>query len=146
MKSTFKVTPDTNVMIASRSSKRTSPNRELFTRWQNNEFIILFSDDTLREYIKKLNAHQVERKTIEQLITAILELGEHTHIESFHLTQYPDDPDDIAFMLCTVNGQATHLVTYDRHLLDMDRFFYSRFARLWNFCMNFEKNFPLKNR
>lgn len=122
MKSTFKVVPDTNVIIASRSSSTTSPNKEFFARWKNNEFAILFSDDTLREYIKKMVEYQVARKTIKRLITAIRELGEYTPIESFHLKNYPDDPDDIAFLLCAVNGRATHLVTYDLHLLDLDRF------------------------
>ncbi|HEV7402751.1 MAG TPA: hypothetical protein VGO11_07500 [Chthoniobacteraceae bacterium] len=35
-------------------------------------------------------------------------------IDHYHLRRYPSDADDIAFVLCAVNGEATHLVTYDR--------------------------------
>ena len=30
------------------------------------------------------------------------------------------DADDIVFPLCALNGGATHLVTYDDHLLSME--------------------------
>lgn len=32
---------------------------------------------------------------------------------------YPTDADDIAFLLCAIHGQATHLVTYDTGFADL---------------------------
>jgi predicted nucleic acid-binding protein len=55
-------------------------------------------------------------------INAIWKLGEHTSIQYFHLANYPSDPDDIAFVLCAENGYATHLLSYDKHLLDLQGF------------------------
>jgi len=40
-------------------------------------------------------------------------------VSFFHLRIYPIDPDDIAFVLCAANGEATHLLTYDHHLSDL---------------------------
>jgi predicted nucleic acid-binding protein len=39
---------------------------------------------------------------------------------SFHFRHYPIDENDIAFLLCAMNGHATHLISYDSHLLDLD--------------------------
>jgi predicted nucleic acid-binding protein len=38
----------------------------------------------------------------------------------FHFRHYPIDENDIAFLLCAMNGHATHLISYDSHLLDLD--------------------------
>ncbi len=40
---------------------------------------------------------------------------------AFHLRRYPTDADDIAFVLCALNGKATHLVTYDSDLHALPR-------------------------
>lgn len=117
MKTSLRAVPDTNVIITAENSSPTSPNREFFSRWQNQEFALLFSTDTLREYIKKLAERHVPRERIKQLIVAIKIMGEHVSIQYFHLAQYPSDPDDIAFVLCADNGDATHLISYDAHLL-----------------------------
>ena len=37
----------------------------------------------------------------------------------FHFRHYPVDSDDVMFLLCAMNGRATHLVSYDRHLLSL---------------------------
>jgi hypothetical protein len=34
-------------------------------------------------------------------------------IAFFQLRRYPADADDIAFLLCAINGNATHLVSFD---------------------------------
>jgi hypothetical protein len=41
--------------------------KEIFQRRQNDEFEILHSDDTLLEYIEKLQALSVPEKTIKKL-------------------------------------------------------------------------------
>lgn len=105
---------DTNIVVAAnRSSAPTSPNREILTRWKAGEFTLLFSDDILLEYIEKLIELGASGATVRQLISSLLALGERIEIESFHLRRYPSDSDDIAFVLCAFNGEATHLVTYD---------------------------------
>lgn len=115
----LRVVPDTNIILASQNSNPTSPNAELIARWQRSEFTLLFSDDTLREYIEKLLSWNVSEALIEQLIVSLLALGDQIAIDYFHLRHYPNDADDIAFILCAVNGDATHLISYDDHLLTL---------------------------
>jgi len=111
---------DSNVLVAARRSAHPrSPNRELLDRWQANEFTLLFSRDTLHEYVEKLLALSVGRADVVDFIALISALGEAVEIEFFHLPRYPADADDIAFLLCAWNGLASHLISYDRDLLDL---------------------------
>ena len=119
---------DTNVVIAAhRSAHPTSPNRELIERWQADEFTVLFSRDTLHEYAEKLLELGAEKADVTQFIALVSALGESVEIEFFHLPRYPSDADDIAFLLCAWNGLASHLVSYDRHLLDLSAAYESHF-------------------
>jgi len=123
-KTSFKVVPDTNVLIASEKSiSESSPNKEFFERWRNEEFDILYSDDTLLEYIEKMREKDIPEEIIKKLIRAILELGRNVYIIFYHLPFYPVDSDDIAFLLCAENGKATHVVSYDSHLKSIEPFY-----------------------
>jgi predicted nucleic acid-binding protein len=62
---------------------------------------------------KKLIETGVGDAIVRQLISSVLGAGERVMIAFFHLRRYPSDADDIAFVLCALNGEATHLVTYD---------------------------------
>ena len=119
---------DSNVLVAARrSSAPHSPNRELIERWQANEFTLLFSRDTLHEYAEKLLELSADRADAVAFIALISALGEAVEIEFFHLPHYPADADDIAFLLCAWNGLASHLVSYDRDLLDLSASYESHF-------------------
>jgi len=133
MKTSFRTVPDTNVIIAAQSGSLTSPNREYFTRWKNAEFALLFSDDTIREYIEKLTERNIPEDHILELAVIIEKLGEHTSIQYFHLAKYPIDADDVAFVLCAENGYATHLISYDKHLLDLQGFYSFKICKTVDF-------------
>ena len=112
--------PDTNILLASQMrAGPTSPNREYFDRWRTDQFSVLYSWDTLREYIEKLRDKGISGQLVKGLVRNFVENGIRVPIEHFHLPVYPVDADDIAFLLCADNGEATHLVTYDRHLHDI---------------------------
>jgi predicted nucleic acid-binding protein len=105
---------DTNVVVAAhRSSGTASPNREVLTRWKASDFTLLYSEDVLLEYVEKLIEFAVPDEKLQQFVSAVGGLGEAVPIAFFHLRRYPADADDIAFLLCAINGNATHLVTYD---------------------------------
>ncbi len=124
MKTAMKVVPDTNIFIASeKHPSSTSPNKEFFERWRQEEFMVLYSEDTLLEYIQTMRTHKIPEPTIKKLIHALFELGQEVQIAFYHLPQYPIDPDDIAFLLCAENGQATHIISYDRHLKDIESWY-----------------------
>ena len=116
--------PDTNILLASHlRAGPTSPNREYFDRWRRDEFSVLYSWDTLREYIEKLRDKGISDDLIKGFVRNLVENGIRVRIEHFHMPVYPVDPDDIAFLLCADNGAATHLVTYDRHLHEIRSYY-----------------------
>ena len=105
---------DTNVVIAAhRSSGPASPNREILARWNAGDFTLLYSEDVLLEYVEKLIELGVSDENLREFVRSIAVLGEKVAIVFFHLRRYPADADDIAFLLCAINGHASHLVTYD---------------------------------
>ena len=102
----------TNVVIAAhRSSGPASPNRKILARWKAADFTLL--EDVLLEYVEKLIELGVSDEMLREFGRAIGVLGEGVAIAFFHLRRYPADSDDIAFLLCAINGHASHLVTYD---------------------------------
>ena len=61
--------------------------------------------------------------TILAFLRQLALLAEVVEIKFYHFRHYPIDENDIAFLLCAVNGGASHLVSYDPHLLDLDVFY-----------------------
>ena len=105
---------DTNVVLAAhRSSGTASPNREILARWAAGDFTLLYSEDVLLEYVEKLIEFGVPDEKLREFVRSVGVLGEREPIVFFHLRRYPADADDIAFLLCAINGDASHLVTYD---------------------------------
>ncbi len=107
--------PDTNVLLAAKiGSGPTSPNAEYFERWTKGEFTLLYSADTYLEYVEKLIDKELPEPIIKSFLRALMELGVEVFVEHYHLPVYPVDMDDVAFVLCAVNGEATHLITSRR--------------------------------
>lgn len=121
---------DTNVLLASQKSKgERSPNAEILLRSRAGDFTLLCSDDMLLEYVEKLVAHDIPDPQIVELVRYFQSIAEWITIRYFHFRHYPVDTDDIMFLLCALNGTASHLVTYDTHLRDL-RGFYEELFRI----------------
>ena len=115
---------DTNVMLVSqKTASEQSPNAEIIRRWKEYEFTLLIIDDLLQEYAEKLIEKGVEPAMRRMLLRDLILLSERVPITFFHLRHYPVDPDDTPFLLAALNGNATHLVTYDQHLEDVGIFY-----------------------
>lgn len=115
---------DTNVVLAAkRSANPASPNAEIVERWINGGFVWLVTDDVLSEYAQKLLEKGINAQVAEQFLADLIIYGEEVSIRYFHFQHYPVDADDVAFLLAAVNGNATHLVTYDEHLKDIGVFY-----------------------
>ena len=120
----YRAVLDTNVVLApDRTSNPLSPNKEIIGRWANGEFIWLVTDDIAGEYVEKLLEKGNNTDEVEAFVTGLFLLAERVQIRFFHFRHYPVDSDDTIFLLCAINGVATHLVSYDRHLLDMGSFY-----------------------
>ena len=115
---------DTNVILAAKGSPHpASPGREIIERWKHGELMLLYSTDTLVEYSEKLLEHGFQEAEVERFIRLFARHGEAVVITFFHFRHYPVDRDDVMFLLCAMNGEASHLVSYDRHLLDLRSFY-----------------------
>ena len=123
-----------------------SPNKEFFERWKNDEFDILYSDDTLLEYIEEMREKKIPEEIIKKLIRAILELGRNVHIIFFHLPFYPVDSDDIGFLLCAENGKATHIVSYDSHLKAIEPFYSFKVCKTLEFLFELRRELVRNNQ
>ncbi len=73
----------------------------------------------LLEYVEKLIEFGLSDEMLKESVRAAGVLGEEVSIVFFHLRRDPADSDDIAFLLCAINGNATHLVTYDSGLSEI---------------------------
>lgn len=112
---------DTTVAVAAgKSQSSSSPNREIIDRWLQGEFTLLLSKDIAAEYATKLRERGVDDQAILTFLRQLALLAEIVDIKFFHFRHYPIDENDIAFLLCAMNGHATHLISYDPHLLDLD--------------------------
>jgi putative PIN family toxin of toxin-antitoxin system len=126
MTSPFRAVLDTNVLLAdARSPHKTSPTAEILDRWQKREFELPVSLDTLSEYAEKLLSHGVASPKVEAFLTTLAVHAELVTVAFFHFRHYPVDPEDVVFLLCAINGRASHLVSYDNHLRSL-RSFYER--------------------
>ena len=109
---------DTNVLIAAHlTGHPASPTAEILDRWQRREFVFLHSLDTLAECADKLLTHSIPAADVAAFIRLVARHGEIVPVVFFHFRHYPVDPEDVMFLLCAINGRATHLVGYDGHLL-----------------------------
>lgn len=146
-KSPLSTVPDTNILLASEMSPgSSSPNKEFFERWKDDEFSLLYSTDTLLEYVKKLREKGLPEDRIEIFLSALLAVGISVYIEYYHLPTYPVDSDDIAFLLCADNGRATHLVTYDRHLRDMDAYYTFKICKTTDFLEDLRRELAAQQK
>lgn len=115
---------DTNVVLSSQLSTHPgSPNLEILTRWEASQFDWLINEDLLQEYAEKLIEHGIDQHKIILMLSKLRLGGRWISITFFHLRHYPVDPDDTPFVLAALNGNATHLVTYDQHLEDVGVFY-----------------------
>jgi putative PIN family toxin of toxin-antitoxin system len=139
-KSGLLVVPDTNIIISAEISKRgESPNKDFIKRWLHREFVILFSDDTKIEYTIKLREKDIPKDKIVEFLANLIMLGNNVVVTTYHLPYYPGDEDDICFVLCAENGNATHLVTYDNHLLVLNGKYGFEILRIVTFLRNLRK-------
>ncbi len=126
MASALRAVLDTNVLLsAARSPHTTSPSAEILDRWQRREFELLVSLDTLSEHAEKLLAHGVPASEVEAFLTTLAVHAELVTVAFFHFRHYPVDADDVMFLLCAINGRASHLVSYDNHLRSLRSFYES---------------------
>lgn len=113
----IKAVLDTNVVIAAHLSNNPgSPTREIIDRWRAEEFIQVYSAETLTELTEKLWEKGVALDLIEKYTADLVRLGKFVRLDPKDIKRVIlDDPDDDVVIACAVKGGADYLVTYDPH-------------------------------
>jgi putative PIN family toxin of toxin-antitoxin system len=115
----FRAVLDTNVILAALLSRNpTSPTVELLHRWRNDEFTLLHCADLLLQYQEKLTAKRIQPEHRLGFLGSLIAKGISVKLAPSDIVpSVPADPDDDVVLACALIGGATHLVTYDPHLL-----------------------------
>lgn len=96
----------------------------MLKRWRNDEFILLYSDDLLLEYREKFIARNIDAALRIAFLASLDVYGERVKLTPEQIKPIvSDDPDDDVVLACAIFGKATHLVSYDPHLLNLGETF-----------------------
>lgn len=111
---------DTNVIISAFKSKSaTSPSRELIDRWLQQQFRLVLSEELLFEYVEKMLVKRIQTPKINRFVKDARDYAQFVSLPDDMEEIVMDDPDDDIVIGTALAGGATHLVTYDKHLLDL---------------------------
>ena len=122
----MRVVLDTNVIISAAISPA-SPPALIHTAWNQGRFEMLVSPELLAEYRRALSYERVRtrhRKSDDELDALVLDYelaGVLVELEE-ELTVITADPDDDRVLECAMAGDATHIVSGDRHLLRLGEY------------------------
>jgi len=108
---------DANVYVAAYLSRNPrSPNKELFRRWRNSQFVLLVSKAILKEVVEKFGELGIDQQLTLELVSHILADAEYVHVSEEDVQPIIlADPDDDDVLACAVVRKADYLVTYDPH-------------------------------
>lgn len=109
----IRVVLDTNVLLVSISSK--APLRWVVDRLMNEDYILCVTTDILLEYEEIISRHMGE--AVAQIVLESLENAPNVELITryFKWNLIEADPDDNKFVDCAIAGNATFIVSEDRH-------------------------------
>jgi predicted nucleic acid-binding protein len=108
---------DTNLYVAAHKSRNpNSPTVELFKRWANSEFDLIYCELLIEEIKEKFFEKGITAETTVRLIGDLKTRGIEVDITPYDIESIIiADPDDGFIIVCAILGNATHIVTYDSH-------------------------------
>jgi uncharacterized protein len=117
---------DSNIVVSSYIVPLGAPAR-IVTAWHADRFVVIVSEPLLSEYERSLNYPRVRRRhglTPEQVAREIVQIRELALmvVPQSVPRVVADDPDDDQIVAAAVAGQATYIVSGDRHLLDLSEY------------------------
>ena len=118
-----RVVLDTNTIIGAGSrwlsSEPPQPASPLqcLVHWVASRHVGLYCQEILAEYVELMLRRNHPQERITRYVAFIMELFTSITVTSTSCHTAPDDPDDLVFVLCALDGDADLLVSDDRHLL-----------------------------
>ena len=118
---------DANIVV-SRSLSEVGASAVLLRAWrQSSTFELLVSDEILDEYERALRYPRVRRRNgmtdgaVRDLIADFRRFASLV-VPQERLAVVKDDPDDDKYVECAVEGDASYIVSGDRHLLALGEY------------------------
>jgi putative PIN family toxin of toxin-antitoxin system len=111
----LKIVLDTNVLFSGLFGK--GPSKSILERWKDGVFLLVFSAEILREYLRVLKRAGFNEEDTEEL-TQRLSDPDHALLvkPSRHFDVIWQDPSDNMFLDCAVEAKADAIVSGDKHL------------------------------
>jgi len=123
----LRVVIDTNVIVSGILSRKGAP-AELLNSWRERRFLLLSSPAivaevrAVMEYPRIRHKYHLSDDEIEQTITLL----EHDALlvggDASVTGGVPNNPQDVMFLVCALDGQVDLIVSGDHHLLDLGVF------------------------
>ncbi len=122
MPGNLRVVIDTNIFI---SSFFGSVARDIIDLWKNGEIILCLSQGIVEEYIEVLNRLGLKDKPELSKLTKLFAEGYNSIFTATtpHLEIVKDDPDDNKFIECAVELECRFIVSGDKHLKEIKKYF-----------------------
>ena len=117
----LRVVVDTNVVVSAQLSRHGAP-AQVLEAWRGRAFVLVSSPAIIAEVAETMSGfvglqpYNVSQADVDELLTllkteSLLVSGSAAPVEA-----QLDDPDDLMFLACALDGEAGILVSGDRHL------------------------------
>lgn len=122
----YRAVLDTNVIVSGTATTSTAPYRVL-ELWRNGNFILVTSPQILAEIYEVLLRPKVARFTkisASQVSKLVSDIGQRAYMTAgmLEVDVVEKDPNDNKFIACAIEGSASHVVSGDKHLLDIGKY------------------------
>lgn len=119
-----RVVIDTNIFVSSFFSKK-SPPFQIIDLWRHGKFILCLSSAILDEYLAVLKRFKLEGKPeYEEFISGLKEFPNILFVnEPRKRVQISRDPHDNKFIDCAIHHKAKIVISGDKDLLTIGRYF-----------------------
>lgn len=124
-KSMYRAVLDTNVIVSGTATTSTVP-YQVLESWRNGDYVLVTSPQILAEVHEVLLRPQVSKFTkipVQQASTLVSHIAQRAYVTPGNFeVDVVEDPDDNKFIACAIEGSASHIVSGDKHLLDIGEY------------------------
>lgn len=131
----YRAVVDTNLIVSGTATTSTIP-YSLLEAWRKGEYILVTSPPIIEEVKEVLKRPEknfsITNRQIEEVVETLATKAFVTP-GTLEVDVVKNDPDDNKFVACALEGSASHIISGDKHLLDIDEYQGIRIMKARNF-------------